>query len=90
MNNLNNLTNNQQKQIRVAIAGREYVLASDEQEELVREAAVRVDKALHSSSLKEGPVAAILASLRLALDLLKAERAEKESQKKLEEIIGLL
>lgn len=79
-----------QKNLKVSIFGKNYVIATDEADDCVQAAALMVDGSMKAKSEKtplqnEGRLAVVVA-LELAADLIKNQRATKV----LEERIGLL
>ena len=84
----------EKNRVSVLISGRNYLLSTDEGEELVLEAASRVDASMNSllsGVHKKTPAqSAILVALSLALDLIKAEKTELDRNEKVQEILSLV
>ena len=84
----------EKNRVSVLISGRNYLLSTDEGEELVLEAASRVDTSLRSLlsgvNKKTPAQGAILVALSLALDLIKAEKNELDRNEKVQEMLSLV
>jgi len=84
----------EKQKVKVSIGGREYLLATDEHDTELIEAAQMVD-ALLGEGISKAPAlkelkATVLASLQLASDLLKMRNRLKESEERVSRLINLL
>jgi len=84
------MMNNEQKNLKISILGKSYVIATDEPSESVLLAAKRVDKLLTEKldnvSSKNSEQVAIAVALELATELIRKERTLEEYDLKAIEI----
>lgn len=82
-----------QKQLKLTINGRQYSIATDENDHDILYAAELVDSLLKSKADKfpagTEEKAALIVALQIAADLAKNQRQIQEYEKKLEELLAL-
>ncbi|MCK4499178.1 cell division protein ZapA [Candidatus Babeliales bacterium] len=85
---------NEQKTLNVTISGRDYVLATDEPQDVFATAVHKVDESMNeilSSGLHQDRAnAAVLTALRFALEVVKNQNSDTSRDEKLKELIGML
>ena len=85
---------NEQKTLNVTISGREYVLSTDESQDVFVGAVRKVDDAMNavlgSGNNQSRTNAAVLTALQFALEVVKSENGESSRDEKLRELISML
>jgi cell division protein ZapA (FtsZ GTPase activity inhibitor) len=82
-----------QKQLKVTINGKQYSIATDENDHDIVDAAELVDSLLKSKAAKQAPgtedKAALIVALQIAKDLAKNKRHLQLCEQKIEELLAL-